>query len=110
MIAVGSTLGITTISVLLNPGLWVAWVGFLLDSAGGADPSYRWRVLGAAVVVVGGGALAGVRWLVPIGMALALPVVGGVSALTILAAIPRLVGIASASPATEIENHSEAAR
>jgi hypothetical protein len=85
-----STLGIVAVSLLIDPLLWANWIRFLLAAATDSADSFKWRVLAAGALIC----LAAVlrqKWLVPFGLLLALPVVGSISAFTILAAIPRLV-------------------
>lgn len=94
-------------SYALDPGLWADWVRFLRDNAGGSSglawvPPLVVR-LPVALALLAFGARTDRRWLLPIAMLLAAPVVG-TGTLALLAAIPRLVvcdqeGASATSPA-----------
>ena len=93
-IAVGSTLAIAAASALIWPAAWVEWLGLLADSAEMHGRSgtlavpvpYRLPVAAAIVVLAG---WRDWRWMLPVGVLLAMPQIGP-SALVILLAIPRL--------------------
>ena len=80
-------------SYALSPGLWHDWVDFLLDNAGGSPsmsgvPPFLVRLPVAAAALVFA-ARTDRRWLVPVCMVLASPVIGW-GTFALLAAIPRL--------------------
>jgi hypothetical protein len=82
-----------TASVALDPSLWRQWFDFLRDNAGDSPsmiyvPPVLWR-LPLAAVLLGYAARTDRRWLLPVSMLLACPVVGWGS-FALLAAIPRL--------------------
>ena len=86
-------------SFAVSPGEWASWVGFLRDSAGDADgfvyltpvaiyfPLVARLPLAVALTVFA--ARTDRRWLIPVAMVLACPVVGW-GTFALLAAIPRL--------------------
>ncbi len=94
-IAGATVAGITLVSVWIDPEMWRAWVAYLGESSDGVD-WLLWLRLGLAAAVVVLGARAGLAWLVPVGLMLATPTVGSISVLTILAAVPRLLGVSAA--------------
>lgn len=92
---VGSTLAIAAGSALLWPAAWMEWLGLLVDSAemhgrpGTLAVAVLYRLPVAAAIVV----LAGWRdwrWMLPVGVLVAMPQIGP-SASVILLAIPRLM-------------------
>jgi hypothetical protein len=85
-----TALGIVAVSLLIDPILWAAWIRFLLTAAIDSAESFKWRVIAAGALICMAAVLRQ-KWLVPFGLLLALPVVGSISAFTILAAVPRLV-------------------
>ncbi|WP_162799335.1 glycosyltransferase 87 family protein [Nocardioides sp. 616] len=82
-------------SLLADPSLWRDWLGFLTDNAGGADAASGsivpplWLRLPCAVLLTGYAARRDRRWLLPVVMLLATPVLAQGS-FALLAAIPRL--------------------
>ncbi len=94
-----TALTLLTISVVISPGEWAAWVDFLGDSAGDSNgyvyltPAAIYFPLVArlplALVLVAFAARTDRRWLVPVAMVMASPVVGW-GTFALLAAIPRL--------------------
>ena len=94
-----TALALLAASVAVSPGEWASWVDFLGDSAGDSEglvylsPAAIYFPLVArlplAVVLVVVAARTDRRWLVPVAMVLASPVVGW-GTFALLAAIPRL--------------------
>lgn len=84
---------IVVASYLLDPGQWNDWLQFLVDHRDGTPDSRTSFLLrcALAVLLVVIGARKQWPWLVPPAMVLASPVLVGLIALTMLAAIPRLV-------------------
>jgi Glycosyltransferase family 87 len=87
--AVGGTLALIVVSLSIAPGTWSAWAVFLLSSSGSSGPWLPMRLVAAVTLTIVGARL-DKAWLLAVAMLLACPVVAGVSALSILAAIPRL--------------------
>jgi Glycosyltransferase family 87 len=87
--AVGGTLAVAGLSLAIKPELWSDWGAFLLSSSGGG-PWLTVRLVGAVTLTIVGARLDR-AWMLAIAMFLACPVIAGVSALTVLAAIPRLM-------------------
>ena len=96
---VAASVALLAVSVAISPGEWVSWIDFLRDSAGrllgqglpdpaGLDFPLAVR-LPLALVVAVVAARTDRRWLLPVAMLLASPVVGWGS-FALLAAIPRL--------------------
>jgi hypothetical protein len=96
-VAVGVTAAIAIISFVLDRGAWEAWLRLLqADMSGAGQASFQtlgWYVpiallprLIAAAVLVGAAAFTGRRWLVPVAVVLALPVVW-LNGLAVLAAV-----------------------
>lgn len=96
-VALGVTVAIAAVSFALDPGSWGRWIALLGDGAGSAGsgslatvgyylpvPLVPRLVLAAALVAYA--ALTNRRWLVPIAVALALPVVWS-NSLAVLAAV-----------------------
>jgi Glycosyltransferase family 87 len=92
--ALGATGAIVAVSFLLAPGLWREWFSVLATSDSMVSPSsYRIPLLPRLVVaagVIGWGGLTNRRWVVPIGVTLALPVIWS-AGLSILVAVVPLV-------------------
>jgi hypothetical protein len=88
--AAATTALIVGASVALAPDAWLAWAQFLTHSAGQGGSSRLLR-LAAAMGVVIWAARTGRAWLLAPALLLACPVLGGLSPLAVLAAIPRLV-------------------
>ena len=86
-IALGTTAAVALISFVLSPTAWLDWYAFLRGSTGSGELLYP-RMAAACVIVVAG-ALTGRRWVVPIAVWLALPVVW-IESWVILLAIIRL--------------------
>jgi hypothetical protein len=94
-LAVGVVLAIVGTSYAFQPGEWTAWVEFLMQSRNAANDGQSGLllrcVLAAAVVVFA--ARASKPWLVPVAIVVANPIMV-LTMLTVLAAIPRLQGMA----------------
>jgi len=95
-VSVGVTVAVAALSLAVAPHLWVDWIRFLghqADKSGhtlGAEiwPPIAYR-LPVAVLLVAWGARTNRRWVLPVGMVLASPVVW-LGTYTMLAALPRL--------------------
>lgn len=88
-LAAATTAVVVGVSMALDPASWAAWWRFLTTHAG-ADRWLPVRVaLGAVVVLVA--ARTDRRALVPVGLLLATPFLGGTPVLALLAAVPRLL-------------------
>jgi hypothetical protein len=85
--AIASTAGIALLSFVLSPSAWFDWAAFLRGSTGSGELLYPRLVAAGVIVVVG--ALSDRRWLVPVAVWLALPVVW-IESWVILLAIIRL--------------------
>jgi hypothetical protein len=109
-LALGVTAAIATISYVLDAGQWGRWFELLRSDVSGAGngsfTTVGWylpialapRVV-AATLVIGYAAWSNRRWLVPVGVVLAMPVVW-VNTLAVLAAIPFLVSHPDADQTT----------
>lgn len=86
-LAVGVTTAIVAVSFVLSPSAWTDWIAFLAASPGRSE-LLPLRV-GAAICLVALGAWTDRRWLVPIAVWIALPIVW-VNSWVILLAIVRL--------------------
>jgi hypothetical protein len=86
----GSTAAVVLISVLTAPGAWVTWIQFLGASAGDRGFGSTAR-LALALVLVVWAARRNQAWLLAPALILACPVLGGLNAFAVLAAIPRLL-------------------
>jgi hypothetical protein len=86
-IALASTAAVALISFIASPTAWWDWYAFLGGSTGSGELLYLRLVAAAAIVIAG--ALTGYRWMVPIAVWLALPVVW-IESWVILLAIIRL--------------------
>ncbi len=86
-IAIGTTAAVVAISFALAPSAWSDWWAFLLASPGRSQLLIPRAVVAAVLVVFG--ALTGRRWLVPVAVWLALPIVW-VNSWVILLAVIRL--------------------
>jgi hypothetical protein len=95
-IAIGVTAAIAAVSYAFDPGQWGRWIELLRSeaagSAGGTLETVGWYLpiallprLGLAVVVVAVAGLTDRRWVLPIGVVLAMPVVW-INSLAVLAA------------------------
>jgi hypothetical protein len=86
--AVGGTLALAVVSLSVTPTAWSDWAAFILSSPGGG----LWlpiRLMAAVTLTIVAARL-DKAWLVAVAMLLACPVLAGISALSILASIPRL--------------------
>jgi hypothetical protein len=88
--AAGVTVLIVAVSVAIAPGAWLAWVHFLAHSSGPGGVSRALRLAAAAGIAIWA-ARTGRAWLLAPALLLACPVLGGLSPLAVLAAIPRLL-------------------
>jgi hypothetical protein len=95
-IAVAATLAIIAAVALLTPGLWADWFQLLLSSTGsstvpGSVPVPLVARLPVAVAVIAFAAWRDMRWLLPIGVLLAMPVIwwGSLALLTASVALKR---------------------
>lgn len=88
--AIGAVGAVVAVSFVLDPAAWREWIEFLVTSSSGVDLLLLTRLTLALGVVVFA-ARCGQSWLVPFGLMLALPHVGAVAVLTVLAAVPRLL-------------------
>jgi Glycosyltransferase family 87 len=86
-IAIGTTAAVVAISFALAPSAWSDWFTFLLASPGRSQLLIPRTVVAAVLVLFG--ALTGRRWLVPVAIWLALPIVW-VNSWVILLAVIRL--------------------
>jgi hypothetical protein len=96
--ALGATAAISAVSFAIAPGAWFDWVKFLADSSS-AGPQVNgtyesllpplWLRLGAAAAMVVWGARTDRRWVVPVAVAVSMPVIWPITP-TLLVAIPRL--------------------
>lgn len=89
-IALGATAAVAVVSAALTPHLWSQWVHFLIDHRGHSTLLFPVRLpVGLAALVIG--ARTNRRWLLPVGMMLAMPMAANLWTLTMLAPIPRLL-------------------
>ena len=84
-LALGSTAAVVTVSFALAPSAWFDWFAFLFASPGRSQLLVPRTVI--AAVLVAFGAATGRRWLVPVAVWLALPIVWVNSWVILLAAI-----------------------
>lgn len=97
-IAIGATLGVVALSVLLAPTTWSAWISLILgsDEAAVETPGFFVPIplplrLVAAVLLLAWGAMTSRRWVLPVAMTLALPLLW-LNGLAVLAGLgPTLV-------------------
>ncbi len=94
--AVGVTLAIVAVSFVLSPSAWFDWFAFLTSSTQRGEALFL-RV-GVGVVIMVLAALSGRRWLVPVAVWIALPVVW-IESWVILLAIIRLGRTTTPMPA-----------
>ena len=97
-IALATTAAIAAVSFVVAPGAWFDWIHFLSNSsATGAveNNTYQWlfpplwlRLIGAAALIVWG-ARTDRRWVLPVAITVAMPVIW-ITSPAILTAIPRL--------------------
>jgi hypothetical protein len=99
-IAVAATVAITSVSYFLDPGQWARWIELLrVDASGAGNASFTtvgWYLpialaprLVVAALVIAYAAWRDHKWLVPVGVVLATPVVW-LNSLAVLAACPPL--------------------
>ncbi len=82
---------VVLVSAAIDPEMWLAWLEFLANSSEGLDLMLGLR-LAIAIAVVWFAGRTDQAWLVPFGLMLATPTVGAISVVTVLAAVPRLIG------------------
>ena len=95
-ISVGVFGAVALLSFAVEPHLWVEWIRFLASQAGRSSQTLGSEIwpplvyrLPVAMLVVAWGAHTGRRWVIPVGMVLASPVLW-LGTFTMLAALPRL--------------------
>jgi hypothetical protein len=88
--AVATTAAIVLTSVLLDASAWARWIEFLGTAAGERGAGSTIRLVVSLVLVVWA-ARRTQAWLLAPALILACPVLGGLNALAVLAAIPRLL-------------------
>jgi hypothetical protein len=90
-VALAATLIVSAVSFALAPNLWSGWARVLLANSEAHHDTLLPLVLRApvALLVLGWGALTDRRWVMPVAMLLAYPVLT-VESVALLAAIPRL--------------------
>jgi len=95
-IAIAATLVVIAATALITPGLWAEWFQLLTSSAGsstvpGSVPIPLIARLPVALAVIAFAAWRGQRWLLPIGVLLAMPVIwwGSLALLTACVALKR---------------------
>ena len=92
-----ATVAAALVSLVLGPARWVDWFDFLRSGTG---PTLWWfpARVAVAVALVVFAARRDRPSLVPVAVLLVLPVIGGTSVLTLLAAVPRLMSQPGAAP------------
>ncbi len=95
-IAIAATLAVIAATALITPGLWAEWFQLLTSSMGsstvaGSVPIPLIARLPLAIAVIAFAAWRGQRWLLPIGVLLAMPVIwwGSLALLTACVALKR---------------------
>jgi hypothetical protein len=95
-LAIAATLAVIAVTAVLTPGLWAEWFQLLTSSTGsstvaGSVPIPLIARLPLAVIVIIIAARRGQRWLLPIGVLLAMPVIwwGSLALLTACVALKR---------------------
>ena len=95
-IAIAATVGIIAVTAVVTPGLWAEWFQLLLSSTGsstvpGSVPIPLLARLPFAVAIIVYAAWRGERWLLPIAVLLAMPVIwwGSLALLTATVALKR---------------------
>jgi len=88
--AAGVTVLIVAVSAAFAPAAWLAWADFLMSSAGHGGGLGTLRLVAAFGIAIWA-ARTGRAWLLAPALILACPVLGGLSPLAVLAAIPRLL-------------------
>jgi len=96
--ALGATAAISAVSFIVAPSAWFDWVKFLADSSS-AGPQVNgtydsllpplWLRLGAAALLVFWGARTDRRWVVPLAVAVSMPVIWPITPV-LFVALPRL--------------------
>jgi hypothetical protein len=109
--ALGATAAISAVSFAIAPGAWFDWANFLRDSSS-AGPQVNggyeyllpplWLRLGAAAALVVWGARTDRRWVVPVAVAISMPVIWPITP-AILVALPRLRRKTAPVPGAEVE-------
>jgi hypothetical protein len=90
--AVAFTLAVVAVSYAVSPSLWRDWFTFLTQqSRAGGGPGALARA-GLALALVVAGARNGRAWVLGPALLVCTPVLGGVNAIAMLTAVPRLVG------------------
>jgi hypothetical protein len=98
-LALGATAALAAVSFVATPGAWSDWLAFLTTSQGsGPIPNDRlgflvppwWLRTAAASILVVWGARTNRRWVVPVAVLMALPVLWN-NSFAILVALPRLL-------------------
>lgn len=95
-LAVGGTAAISAVSFVLAPSAWSDWTAFLLASPGRSELLVPRTIISALLVAFG--AVTGRRWLVPVAVWFALPVVWINSWVILLAVIRLRGGVSDAAP------------
>jgi len=95
-ISLATTVAVIAVTALITPGLWADWLTLLTSSTGsstvpGSVPIPLVARLPFAAAIVAYAALTGRRWLLPVGVLLAMPVIwwGSLAILTATAALKR---------------------
>jgi hypothetical protein len=95
-VAIAVTLAIIAVTAVITPGLWAEWFELLMSSTGsstvpGSVPIPLMARLPFAIAIIAIAAWKGWRWLLPIGVLLAMPVIwwGSLALLTACVAIKR---------------------
>jgi len=107
-ISLGVTSGVALLSWMFAPHLWVQWIKFLIVQEGQSSqqlgapfwPALIYR-LPVALLLVIWGAHYDRRWVLPVGMVLASPVLW-LGTFTMLAALPRLQNRRTSRAAAEV--------
>jgi hypothetical protein len=94
-IAIGTTAALVGISFVLAPGAWRQWITVLAQGSGIAPTTTHLDLqltlrLPAAVLLIAWGARANQRWVLPVGVMLALPIVWLNSFAVLLALVPSI--------------------
>jgi hypothetical protein len=109
--ALGATAAISAVSFVIAPGAWFDWVRFLADSSSSGpqvNGTYEyllpplWLRLGVAAAMVVWGARTDRRWVVPLAVAVSMPVIWPITP-ALLVAVPRLRNKASPSAGVAAE-------
>lgn len=84
------TAALVAVSIVISPTLWSDWMRFMTSNGGNLDTNV-WLRFGVSLLIAAAGGRKGWAWLLPLAVLLAVPTGAGVSALSILAAVPRLL-------------------